>query len=58
MVLHLNESGRYSRRDRSLSLPMLPPYIIEDSVRRRNSADDTTLMTEFRQWVREHLIKS
>jgi len=58
VFLHLDSSGGYQRRDRSFNLPMLPPQVVEDFVRRRNSADDTTLMSEFRKWINERFPKS
>ena len=36
---------------------MLPAQVIEEFVRQRTIADDTTRMLEFQAWIRAHLRK-
>lgn len=57
-VLHLQPSGMYEPRPRSLALPMLEPQVLESFIKRRNTADDTAIMREFRDWVRANLLQS
>jgi Uma2 family endonuclease len=57
LVIRALTAGRgYESVPRSLSFPMLPPQVIDDFVARRSAADDMTLMLEFREWVRNHLV--
>jgi len=53
---HLQPSGVYEARPRSLSLPMVDPHVLESFIQRRNAADDTKLMREFQEWVRQSLL--
>ena len=53
----LQPDGSYHRSQRSLSLPMLPAQVIEEFVRQRTIADDTTRMLEFQDWIKTHLRK-
>jgi Uma2 family endonuclease len=54
-VLKLVED-HYVRTDRSICLPLLSLDVVADYVRRRTTADDTTLMLEFREWVRQDVM--
>lgn len=51
----LNEQGRYEPCAKSLAFPLLAPADIEPFLEKRATSDDTSLLKNFAQWVREHL---
>jgi Uma2 family endonuclease len=51
-VLRLEEGGKHDVTQTSQAFPMLPIAAIERFVARRHEADDTTLVREFRAWLR------
>lgn len=53
----LNKRGRYIEKDRSPTFPLLPISVLERFLRKRSQVDETTLIKEFRQWVRENLVQ-
>jgi Uma2 family endonuclease len=55
-ILRLGKNGRYRRGARSRSFPGLPPTEILTFLERSNTVDETTLVREFRQWVRDYLV--
>ena len=52
----LGPDGRYADADRSLALPMLPPAIVEQFVRRRRREGESRTRKAFRDWVRRNLV--
>lgn len=52
-VCHLGKDGRYRQGDRSKALPMLSVRAVERFLALAASLDETTLIREFRAWVRE-----
>lgn len=53
LVYLLDESGAYKESSHSQALPGFPFGRVVDLLRRRAAADATTLIREFRDWVRE-----
>lgn len=51
----LGEDGQYHQRDRSPSLPFLPPAELTRFLKARNDTDETTWIRSFQTWVREHV---
>lgn len=54
-ILLRGPDGDYHPSDRSASLPMLPPADLVRFIRLRATLDETTLVRQFRAWVREKL---
>lgn len=53
-VFKLTAKGRYARRERSACLPGFPLDEVSRLLTRRNEQDETSLVREFRGWVRQH----
>jgi hypothetical protein len=53
LVYLLDESGAYKESSLRQALPGFPFGRVVDLLRRRAAADATTLIREFRDWVRE-----
>jgi hypothetical protein len=51
--LHL-QRGRYVNRSHSLSIPWLPIAEVERFAKMLWSADQTSIVRQFAQWVRKH----
>jgi Uma2 family endonuclease len=52
----LQPGGGYARRERSLSFPQVDPTVLPEFVHRGIHTDDTTLVREFRAWVRATIL--
>lgn len=56
IVLQLQENGEYEEVERSIAFPFLPLDKYVEFLNRRGQVGETTLVREFRQWVRENLV--
>lgn len=52
VYLRLTNRGTYEAIEKSVHLPNLARQVVQDFCRRRTTADDTTLLAEFVDWVR------
>lgn len=55
-VCHLGASGKYREKTQSRAFPFLSIEKIVFFLRRSETVDETTLLTEFVQWVREEVV--
>lgn len=53
----LGPDGLYTIVERCPHFPFLPMHELEAFLRRRNDMDETQLVKQFRQWVREQIAK-
>lgn len=57
-IFVLDPGGQYAESERSLALPQLTPEILNRFLARRLVVDETSLVQEFRAWVRQDLLKA
>jgi Uma2 family endonuclease len=50
----LDPTGHYAESERSRCFPFLPIREVETFLNRRHELDETSLVDEFREWVRQH----
>jgi Uma2 family endonuclease len=55
-VLHLQASGQYVERERSLSFPFLPMAQVEAFILQITELDENTLIRNFRHWLRKEVL--
>ena len=53
--LHLGTDRKYHPSERSAAFPFLRPALLEPFVARITTTDETSLILEFRDWVRQNL---
>ena len=54
-ILHLNSDGQYRPASMSLAFPSFPVAELNSYLAKAGTVDQTSIIREFRQWVREHL---
>lgn len=58
LAFHILEAGAYQVRPNSLSFPTLAATELTNFLAQVGEADDTTLVRQFREWVRQHLLNT
>jgi hypothetical protein len=56
LTCHLLEGDAYQVRPNSLAFPTLAASDLPAFLAQVNQADDATIVRQFREWVRQHLL--
>jgi Uma2 family endonuclease len=56
LTFHILEAGKYQVRPNSLSFPTLAAAELSGFLAQVGQADDTTLVRQFREWVRQNVV--